>query len=79
MWTEGLQKDMTKSAPPSPCARTMISSRPQDMVIGTGAGMGVDSGLGTFRGRNAGVWPPLKAMQIDFTEMSCPQAFEQDP
>ena len=24
------------------------------MVIGTGAGMGVDSGLGTFRGRNAG-------------------------
>ena len=49
------------------------------MVIGTGAGMGVDSGLGTFRGRNAGVWQPLKAMQIDFSEMSCPDVFEEDP
>ena len=41
--------------------------------------MGVDSGLGTFRGRNAGVWEPLKAMQIDFSEMSCPDVFEEDP
>jgi len=49
------------------------------MVIGTGAGMGVDSGLGTFRGRNAGVWMPLKAMQQDFAEMSCPDVFEEDP
>ena len=49
------------------------------MVIGTGAGMGVDSGLGTFRGRNAGVWQPLKAMAIDFSEMSCPSVFEDDP
>ena len=49
------------------------------LVIGTGAGMGVDSGLGTFRGRNAGVWQPLKAMQRDFTEMSCPDALEQEP
>jgi len=48
------------------------------MVIGTGAGMGVDSGLGTFRGRNAGVWQPLKAMQRDFSEMSCPDVFEED-
>ena len=48
------------------------------MVIGTGAGMGVDSGLGTFRGRNAGVWEPLKAMQRDFSEMSCPDVFEED-
>jgi len=39
----------------------------------------VDSGLGTFRGRNAGVWHPLKAMQIDFSEMSCPDVFEEDP
>lgn len=49
------------------------------LVIGTGAGMGVDSGLGTFRGRNAGVWQPLKAMGIDFSEMSCPDVFEDDP
>jgi len=41
--------------------------------------MGVDSGLGTFRGRNAGVWPPLKAMQLDFSEMSSPGWFTEDP
>eukprot|EP01065_Artemidia_motanka_P029566 TRINITY_DN35661_c0_g1_i1.p1 TRINITY_DN35661_c0_g1~~TRINITY_DN35661_c0_g1_i1.p1 ORF type:complete len:358 (+),score=70.81 TRINITY_DN35661_c0_g1_i1:129-1076(+) len=41
--------------------------------------MGVDSGLGTFRGRNAGVWPPLRALGIDFSEMSCPRWFEDDP
>ena len=43
----------------------------------TGAGMGVDSGLGTFRGRNAGVWPPLKDLGMDFTEMSTPSHFEK--
>eukprot|EP00927_Polykrikos_kofoidii_P047937 TRINITY_DN4220_c0_g1_i1.p1 TRINITY_DN4220_c0_g1~~TRINITY_DN4220_c0_g1_i1.p1 ORF type:complete len:373 (+),score=42.96 TRINITY_DN4220_c0_g1_i1:74-1120(+) len=49
------------------------------LLVCTGAGMGVDSGLGTFRGRNAGVWPPLRAMQMDFSEMSCPQWFDTDP
>jgi hypothetical protein len=29
------------------------------LLYTTGAGMGVASGLGTFRGVNAGVWPPL--------------------
>merc|ERR1719399_1318202 len=45
----------------------------------TGAGMGVDSGLGTFRGRNAGVWPPLKTLGMDFSEMSTPSHFDKDP
>jgi len=49
------------------------------LLICTGAGMGVDSGLGTFRGKNAGVWPPLKAMQMDFSEMSQPSWFTTDP
>eukprot|EP00434_Breviolum_minutum_P006536 symbB.v1.2.005769.t1/scaffold289.1/size287290/14 len=49
------------------------------LLICTGAGMGVDSGLGTFRGRNAGVWPPLKAMQMDFSRMSSPDWFDRDP
>lgn len=49
------------------------------LLICTGAGMGVDSGLGTFRGRNAGVWPPLKAMQMDFSAMSSPEWFDSDP
>lgn len=54
-------------------------ARADAMVIGTGAGMGVDSGLGTFRGSNAAVWPPLKAMGIDISEMSCPDRLEDDP
>lgn len=37
------------------------------------------AGLGTFRGRNAGVWPPLKAMQMDFSAMSSPDWFDSDP
>ena len=49
------------------------------LLICTGAGMGVDSGLGTFRGRYAGVWPQLKAMRMDFSEMSQPVFFDCDP
>jgi len=45
------------------------------ILIGTGAGMGVSSGLGTFRGANAGVWPPLKKLGIEFTSMSNPRWF----
>jgi NAD-dependent SIR2 family protein deacetylase len=45
------------------------------MLIGTGAGMGVASNLGTFRGKAAGVWPPLEKRGIDFTTMSCPDRF----
>ena len=48
------------------------------ILVTTGAGMGVDSGLGTFRGRNAGVWAPLKALDRDFSELSCPDVFEED-
>jgi len=49
------------------------------LLITTGAGMGVDSGLGTFRGRNAGVWAPLKALGIDYTAMTRPDWFSKDP
>eukprot|EP00933_Yihiella_yeosuensis_P079931 TRINITY_DN93349_c0_g1_i1.p1 TRINITY_DN93349_c0_g1~~TRINITY_DN93349_c0_g1_i1.p1 ORF type:complete len:351 (-),score=37.33 TRINITY_DN93349_c0_g1_i1:108-1160(-) len=49
------------------------------LLICTGAGMGVDSGLGTFRGRNAGVWAPLKALRLDFSELSDPSWFDSDP
>jgi len=45
------------------------------ILITTGAGMGVASGLGTFRGKNAGVWPPLQELKIDFTQMSNPKWF----
>lgn len=46
------------------------------LLFTTGAGMGVASGIGTFRGVNAGVWPPLEKRGIDFSEMSCPRQFE---
>lgn len=51
------------------------------LVIGAGAGMGVDSGLPDFRG-NEGFWrayPALGKSQLDFTDIANPQAFETDP
>ncbi len=41
--------------------------------------MGVDSGLGTYRGRNAGVWPPLQTLGLTFPDMSTPSHFDDDP
>lgn len=51
------------------------------LVIATGAGMGVDSGLPDFRG-NQGFWqayPALAQAQLDFTEVANPQAFVEHP
>lgn len=51
------------------------------LVIGAGAGMGVDSGLPDFRG-NEGFWrayPALGQAQLDFTDIANPHAFETDP
>jgi len=47
------------------------------LVICTGAGMGVSSGLATFRGQAAGVWPPLIGTSLQFEDMSCPEWFER--
>lgn len=67
---------MSKAALVDQIARAVLEA--EALLITTGAGMGVDSGLGTFRGRNAGVWPPLKALRLDFSEMSCPDWFQAD-
>lgn len=51
------------------------------LVIGAGAGMGVDSGLPDFRG-NDGFWkayPALGRAQLDFTDVASPFTFETDP
>jgi len=51
------------------------------LVVAAGAGMGVDSGLPDFRGRE-GFWrayPALGKAGIDFTRIANPQAFEEDP
>jgi NAD-dependent SIR2 family protein deacetylase len=51
------------------------------LLIGAGAGMGVDSGLPDFRG-DEGFWrayPPLAELGISFVEMANPRWFQSDP
>jgi NAD-dependent SIR2 family protein deacetylase len=51
------------------------------LVIGAGAGMGVDSGLPDFRG-NTGFWkayPPYQKLGYGFTALANPHWFAKDP
>ncbi|MET1257278.1 SIR2 family NAD-dependent protein deacylase [Aliikangiella maris] len=51
------------------------------LIIGAGAGMGVDSGLPDFRGQS-GFWkayPALAKEKLDFTQIANPQAFRHNP
>jgi NAD-dependent SIR2 family protein deacetylase len=51
------------------------------LLIGAGAGMGVDSGLPDFRG-NEGFWkayPPFKKLGLSFTKLANPYWFRHDP
>jgi len=48
------------------------------LLVGTGAGMAVDSGLGTYRGRHAGVWPPLEKLNMDYTDICHPDVIVND-
>lgn len=51
------------------------------LVIAAGAGMGVDSGLPDFRGKD-GFWkayPALREAQIDFYGIASPSAFQLEP
>jgi NAD-dependent SIR2 family protein deacetylase len=51
------------------------------ILIGAGAGMGVDSGLPDFRG-NQGFWrayPPLANLGLEFEDMANPRWFMEDP
>lgn len=56
-------------------------SRATHVLIGAGAGMGVDSGLPDFRG-DEGFWrayPPLRHLGIGFSDMANPRWFDRDP
>jgi NAD-dependent SIR2 family protein deacetylase len=58
-----------------------VLSRADALLIGAGAGMGVDSGLPDFRG-NQGFWksyPPYAEKGLSFVEMANPRGFSQDP
>jgi NAD-dependent SIR2 family protein deacetylase len=51
------------------------------LLVGAGAGMGVDSGLPDFRGDH-GFWkayPPYERLGITFVEAANPERFESDP
>ena len=51
------------------------------LLIGAGAGMGVDSGLPDFRGRE-GFWaayPPYARLGLDFAQLASPAWFRRDP
>jgi NAD-dependent SIR2 family protein deacetylase len=58
-----------------PLAAHLISEA-DTIVVCTGAGMSVSSGLGTFRGKAAGAWAPLVGSNLNFEDMSCPSWFE---
>eukprot|EP00931_Biecheleriopsis_adriatica_P037599 TRINITY_DN21556_c0_g1_i1.p1 TRINITY_DN21556_c0_g1~~TRINITY_DN21556_c0_g1_i1.p1 ORF type:complete len:815 (+),score=142.97 TRINITY_DN21556_c0_g1_i1:166-2610(+) len=47
------------------------------ILIGSGAGMGVDSGLGTFRGGKKGVWDGLEAVGLAYEEICEPRWFDE--
>lgn len=49
------------------------------ILVGSGAGMGVDSGLSTFRGGKAGVWPALDAVGLAYEEICDPKWFPKEP
>ena len=51
------------------------------LIVAAGAGMGVDSGLPDFRGKE-GFWkayPVLGRERVDFYSIACPDAFYTDP
>lgn len=51
------------------------------LLVGAGAGMGVDSGLPDFRG-NEGFWnayPPYRKLGLSFVQMANPRGFLSDP
>lgn len=51
------------------------------LIVAAGAGMGVDSGLPDFRGKE-GFWkayPVLGREQVDFYRIACPEAFHTQP
>jgi NAD-dependent SIR2 family protein deacetylase len=51
------------------------------LLIGAGAGMGVDSGLPDFRGTQ-GFWrayPPYQKLGLDFVSLANPRWFDSDP
>ena len=64
------------------CARAAAAIRgARALVVATGAGMGVDSGLPDFRG-DSGFWkayPAYERLGLSFVDAANPEHFEEDP
>jgi NAD-dependent SIR2 family protein deacetylase len=70
---------MTHTSPLDQAAAAIANARA--LVIGAGAGMGVDSGLPDFRGTQ-GFWrayPPYEKLRLDFVTLANPRWFQSDP
>ena len=64
---------------PDYAAAAQLLANADALLIGAGAGMGVDSGLPAFRG-NQGFWTAYPAYQgQSFADLACPQTFTADP
>src|SRR5260370_29347307 len=60
-------------------AKVILSA--EALLMGAGAGMGVDSGLPDFRGAQ-GFWrayPPYEKLGLDFVSLANPRWFKTDP
>lgn len=71
------QKNMQDTIPQA--AKTIQQA--DGLLITAGAGMGIDSGLPDFRGKN-GFWrafPPLAKLNLNFQDMATPNLFHHDP
>jgi NAD-dependent SIR2 family protein deacetylase len=58
-----------------------LISQADALIVAAGAGIGVDSGLPDFRGKD-GFWkayPALGREQVDFYRIACPEAFRTQP
>ncbi len=70
----------TDDLPPIRRAAEIIAAA-DAVLIGAGAGMGVDSGLPDFRG-NEGFWrayPPFRKLGLSFADLANPRWFDTDP
>lgn len=58
-----------------------LISQADALIVAAGAGMGVDSGLPDFRGKEGfwKVYPALGRDQVDFYDIACPDAFRTQP
>lgn len=72
--TEPLNPDLLEHA-------ANLISQADALIVAAGAGMGVDSGLPDFRGKE-GFWKAYQALgreQADFHRIACPEVFQTQP